>query len=56
MSDWIERQLARDDVRGAYNSAQYLPDRRQMLQRWADWLAEVKASGEVVVLDREAAA
>ncbi|WP_020085694.1 tyrosine-type recombinase/integrase [Hyphomicrobium zavarzinii] len=57
--DWIERQLAhdeRDDVRGAYNSAQYLPGRRQMLQRWADWLAEVKASGKVIVLAREAAA
>lgn len=45
--DWIERQLAhdeRDDVRGAYNSAQYLPGRRQMLQRWADWLGQVSNS------------
>lgn len=57
--DWIERQLAhdeRDDVRGAYNSAQYLPGRRQMLQRWADWLEDVKASGKVIVLAREVAA
>lgn len=56
--DWIERQLAhdeRDEVRGAYNSAQYLPGRRQMLQRWADWLDEVKASGKVIILAREAA-
>lgn len=39
--DWIERQLAhdeRDAVRGAYNAAQYLPQRRQMLQWWADVL------------------
>lgn len=57
--DWIERQLAhdeRDDVRGAYNSAQYLPGRRKMLQQWADWLDEVKVSGKVVVLPRDAAA
>ena len=42
-ADWIERQLAhdeRDEVRGAYNSAQYLPGRRSMLQKWADWLDE----------------
>lgn len=53
--DWIERQLAhdeRDDVRGAYNSAQYLLGRRQMLQRRVDWLDEVKASGKVDVLIR----
>ncbi|MGE0022875.1 MAG: tyrosine-type recombinase/integrase [Hyphomicrobium sp.] len=51
--DWIERQLAhdeRDEVRGAYNSAQYLPGRRKMLQRWGDWLDEVKNSGGRVVV------
>ncbi len=56
--DWIERQLAhdeRDEVRGAYNSAQYLPGRRSMLQRWAEWLEEVKLTDKVVVLAREAA-
>lgn len=56
--DWIERQLAhdeRDEVRAAYNSAQYLPGRRRMLQHWADWLDEVKASGRVNTLAREAA-
>lgn len=56
--DWIERQLAhdeRDEVRGAYNSAQYLPGRRQMLQRWADWLDELNASGKVIILARESA-
>jgi len=40
-SDWIERQLAHDErneVRGAYNSAQYLPGRRQMMREWAEYL------------------
>jgi hypothetical protein len=39
--DWIERQLAhgeRDAVRAAYNYAQYLPERRRMMQQWADYL------------------
>jgi len=37
--DVIERQLAhkeRNQVRAAYNRAQYLPERRQMLMDWAD--------------------
>lgn len=37
--DVIERQLAhmpRDKVRAAYNRAQYLPERRQMMQWWGD--------------------
>ncbi|MGV2336351.1 MAG UNVERIFIED_CONTAM: site-specific integrase [Planctomycetaceae bacterium] len=39
--DVIERQLAhseRDKVRAAYNYAQYLPERRKMMQWWADFL------------------
>ena len=39
--DWIERQLAhceRDGVRAAYNYAEYLPERRRMMQDWADYL------------------
>lgn len=39
--DVIERQLAHqevDAVRAAYNRAQYLPARRQLMQWWADWL------------------
>jgi integrase len=37
--DMIERQLAhceRNKVRAAYNHAQYLPERRKMMQWWAD--------------------
>ena len=44
-SDWIERQLAhseRNSVRAAYNYAQYLPERRRMLQEYADYLDELK--------------
>lgn len=43
--DWIERQLAHDErnrVRAAYNAAQYLPQRRTMLQWWADYLDGLK--------------
>lgn len=43
--DWIERQLAhdeRDKVRAAYNAAQYLPQRREMLQWWADHLGQLR--------------
>ena len=37
--DWIERQLAhveRNEVRRAYNAAEWMPDRRRMMQWWAD--------------------
>lgn len=43
--DWIERQLAHGDrngVRAAYNYAEYLPERRRMMQEWADYLSELK--------------
>ena len=39
--DVIERQLAhceRNDVRGAYNRAEYLSERRAMMQQYADML------------------
>lgn len=44
--DAIERQLAHvpgDQVRAAYNRSAYLPQRREMLQAWADWLDAIKA-------------
>lgn len=44
--DWIERQLAhgeRNDVRAAYNYAEYLPERRKMMQEWADYLDRLRA-------------
>jgi integrase len=42
-ADVVERQLAhfeRNKVRAAYNHAQYLPERRKMMQWWADFLDE----------------
>ena len=43
--DWIERQLAHNEgnqVRASYNHALYLPERRQMMQEWADYLDRLK--------------
>ena len=45
--DTIERQLAhmeRNQVRAAYNHAEYLEERRKMMQWWADWLEGLAAS------------
>ena len=49
--DVIERQLAhapRDKVRGAYNKAQWLPERTRMMQTWADVLEAMEAGRKVV--------
>lgn len=46
-TDAIERQLAHvpdDKVRAVYNRAEYITERRQMLQDWADWLYPPKAA------------
>lgn len=43
--DVIERQLAhceRNKVRASYNHAQYLPERREMMQWWGNYLDEIK--------------
>ena len=43
--DVIERQLAHvpnNQVRAAYNRAEYLPERRKMMQEWADYLSKLK--------------
>ena len=45
-SEWIELQLAHADknvVRGTYNHAQSLDDRRQMMQDWCDMVDSWKA-------------
>ncbi len=49
--DWIERQLAhaeRDNVRAAYNYAEYLPERKRMMQQWADYLDNLRADKKVI--------
>ncbi|NCA28945.1 MAG: DUF4102 domain-containing protein [Proteobacteria bacterium] len=43
--DHIERQLAhgeRDKVRATYNHAQYLPERKKMMQWWSDYLEKME--------------
>ncbi|WP_251199569.1 tyrosine-type recombinase/integrase [Aromatoleum aromaticum] len=56
-SDWIERQLAHDEgnrVRASYNHMQYLPERRKMLQEWADLLDELRTGAKVLPFQRSA--
>jgi integrase len=56
--DAIERQLAhgeRNSVRAAYNYAEHLPERRRMMQAWADFLMGL-ADGARVIAMRPAAA
>ena len=48
--DAIERQLAhaeRDSIRAAYNYAEHMPERRRMMQSWADYLGELRKGGEI---------
>jgi len=59
--DAIERQLAHtegNDVRAAYNYAEYLAERRQMMQAWADYLDQLRGQGErrAVAVKADAAA
>lgn len=47
--DYIERQLAHvsgNKIRGIYNHAEYLPERRKMMQWWADYLDKLKETQE----------
>lgn len=50
-SDIIEFQLAHVDknkVRGIYNRAEYLEERKKMMQAWADYLDSLKAGADVI--------
>ncbi len=49
--DWIETQLAhaeKNKVRRAYNHAEYLNERREMMQTWADYLDSLRNGAEIV--------
>jgi integrase len=51
--DYIEHQLAhavRDPNGRAYNRTAHLPERRKMMQQWADYLDKLKAGTEVITL------
>ncbi|GAB6124903.1 tyrosine-type recombinase/integrase [Humidesulfovibrio idahonensis] len=53
LSDAVERQLAhgeRNKVKASYNFAQHLPERRRMMQAWADYLDALREGGKVVPL------
>jgi hypothetical protein len=53
--DLIEHQLAhavRDPLGRAYNRTAHLPERVQMIQRWADYLDGLKAGADVVPIRR----
>lgn len=48
-SDAIERQLAhaeRNPIKAAYNRAEHLPERRRMMQAWADYLDKLKTGAK----------
>ena len=52
--DYIEHQLAhavRDPNGRAYNRTAHLPERRKMMQEWADYLDKLKAGAELIQLD-----
>ena len=54
--DVIELQLAhteRNKIRAAYNKAQRLPERRKMMQAWADYLDGLRAGAQVIPLRRQ---
>ncbi len=55
--DAIERQLAhspKDKVRAAYNRAQYLDERKRMMQAWADYLDKLRLGAEVLPFEKPA--
>ncbi len=55
-ADAIERQLAHkaSGVRATYNAAEYLPERRRMMQHWADYLDGLKNGADVVPIHKKA--
>ena len=51
--DFIEHQLAhavKDPNGRAYNRTAHLPARREMMQRWADYLDKLRVGAEVIEL------
>lgn len=56
--DVIERQLAhceRNEIRGAYNRAEYIGERTRMMQFWSDHLEKVAAGAQIVAMHGKAA-
>ncbi len=56
-ADVIERQLAhkeRDKTRASYNQAEYLKERRVMMQQWADYIDGLKSGAGIVPIKKKA--
>ena len=54
-TDIVERQLAHTEqnkVKSAYDHAEHLPQRRKMMQSWADYLDALKGGAKVIPLRR----
>ena len=54
-TDIIERQLAHAEtnkVKAAYNHAEHLPERRKMMQAWADYLDGLRKGADVIPFKR----
>lgn len=50
-SSWIEAQLShtdKDQTRGSYNHAQYLTQRQEMMQWWADYLDQYMDESQMI--------
>ena len=56
-TDVIEKAMnhTMQGVRGVYNRAEYLEQRSEMLQAWANYLDKLKAGAEVIQLHGNAA-
>lgn len=49
--DAIERQLAhaeKNGVRAVYNHAEFMPERKKMMQAWADYLEGIKSGAKII--------
>jgi len=56
-SDWIERQLAHkegNEIKAAYNHARHLPERKQMMKAWADYLDKLRDGAAVIQIHKTA--
>lgn len=51
----LERQLSHKEpgVAGVYNKAQHLPERRKVMQAWADYLDGLRAGGKVIGIKKK---
>lgn len=57
-ADVLEAQLAhakKDEIQAAYDRTQFLEERHNLVQQWADYLDKVKAGAEIIPLHGNAA-